>query len=179
MSPPIEQSTFDEMVQENIEDLDMEPEEAVEDAVTTLKAQNANLLYIIQEIPSEENNTHKVLFLTNKLKDGDKSVLSELSQELKSDELPKRYYACRNGALHSALTALFEENMKSDFKDIDGDLVKCSINCFNKQPDWASERLVSLVVRALENVKDNKILADLLKIGLKIHFYRIVSELSS
>merc|ERR1711981_166931 len=146
----------------------MEPQEAVEDAVTTLKAQNANLLYIIQEIPSEENKTHKVLFLTNKLKDGDKTVLYELNQELKSDELPKRYHACRNGALHSALTALFEEEMKTDFKTISSDLVKCSINCFNKQPDWASERLVSLVVRALENVKNEQVLADLLSLVMSI-----------
>ena len=162
-NPPIEQSTFDAMVQENIEDLDMEPQEALEDAVTTLNAQNANLLYIIREIPSETENTHKVLHLTNLLKEGDRSILKSLSDELKSDELPKRYYACRNGALHSAICGIFEEEMKSDFKSLDGNLIKCSVNCFSKQPDWASERLISLTVRALENVNDSEKLTDLLQ----------------
>ena len=162
-NPPIEQSTFDAMVQENIEDLDMEPQEALEDAVTTLNAQNANLLYIIREIPSETENTHKVLHLTNLLKEGDRSILKSLSDELKSDELPKRYYACRNGALHSAICGIFEEEMKSDFESLDGNLIKCSVNCFSKQPDWASERLISLIVRALENVNDSEKLTDLLQ----------------
>ena len=47
--PPIEQETFDLMVQENIEDLDMEPEEAVQDAIETLTSQKANLLYSMVE----------------------------------------------------------------------------------------------------------------------------------
>ena len=167
--PPIEQATFDVMVQENIEDLDMNPTEALEDALITLKAQNANLLYIIPEHPTEEENTvHKVLYLTNKLKDGDKAVLKALNDELKSDELPKRNFACRNGALHSALTALFEEEMKNGFKSLSIDLVRCSINCFNKQPDWASERLVSLVVGALQVVREDELLNGLLWSKVKI-----------
>lgn len=167
--PPIEQATFDVMVQENIEDLDMNPAEALEDALITLKAQNANLLYIIPEHPTEEENTvHKVLYLTNKLKDGDKTVLKALNDELKSDELPKRNFACRNGALHSALTALFEEEMKNGFKSLSIDLVRCSINCFNKQPDWASERLVSLVVGALQVVREDDLLNGLLSLVMSI-----------
>jgi len=66
------------------------------------------------------------------------------------------------------LTALFEEEMKTEFREIKPELVKCSINCFNHQPDWASERLVSLVVRALQSVEDEPILADLLSLVMSI-----------
>ena len=49
IGPPIDQSTFDQIVKENIEDLDMEPEESVQDAIDSLTSQKANMIFIVKE----------------------------------------------------------------------------------------------------------------------------------
>ena len=47
----ISQETFDEAVKENIEDLDMAPDEALEDAVEQFTSQGINLSNIVRRVP--------------------------------------------------------------------------------------------------------------------------------
>lgn len=49
-NPPITQETFDQVVNENIEDLDMDPEEAVTDAIEQLREWSFWILEEILEI---------------------------------------------------------------------------------------------------------------------------------
>ncbi|XP_027160152.1 armadillo repeat-containing protein 6 [Coffea eugenioides] len=51
----ISQEAFDEMVKENIEDLGMDPTEALEDAVQTLSLQGVDLSGIVQCVPGESS----------------------------------------------------------------------------------------------------------------------------
>ena len=143
--PPIAQETFDQIVRENIEDLDLEPEEAVIDAVEQLTTQKANLLYIIIEhIPKGETD-HKVAVLTKKLENGDVSVCAELTKELKSDDLPKRYYACKKANLHQVLEKIFEKQAPTE------DILKLAVATFDGQPDWATNTLINKTASYIEN----------------------------
>ncbi|KAK6159374.1 hypothetical protein DH2020_006688 [Rehmannia glutinosa] len=51
----ISQQAFDEMVQENIDDLGMDPTEALEDAIQTLTLQGVDLSGIVTCVPGESN----------------------------------------------------------------------------------------------------------------------------
>ena len=52
----ITQETFDEAVRENIEDLEMEPEEALEDAITQFETQGVVLSNIMKRIPGNDDD---------------------------------------------------------------------------------------------------------------------------
>ncbi|KAL2254678.1 armadillo repeat-containing protein 6 [Sesamum indicum] len=54
-SRTISQQAFDEMVQENIDDLGMDPTEALEDAIQTLTLQGVDLSGIVTCVPGESN----------------------------------------------------------------------------------------------------------------------------
>lgn len=54
----ISQEAFDALVQENINDFDMEPQEAVEDAIQTFELQGADLTGIVTSIAGGESLTH-------------------------------------------------------------------------------------------------------------------------
>ncbi|KAL7002780.1 hypothetical protein U1Q18_003937 [Sarracenia purpurea var. burkii] len=58
MGPPkpsltISQQAFDEMVKENIDDLGMDPAEALQDAIETLTLQGADLSGIVRSVPGD------------------------------------------------------------------------------------------------------------------------------
>ncbi|CAN1803090.1 Armadillo repeat-containing protein 6 [Linum perenne] len=65
MAPPsknartISQEAFNELVKENIDDLDMEPSEALEDAVQSLTLQGVDLSGIVKCVPGEESAVMK------------------------------------------------------------------------------------------------------------------------
>eukprot|EP00051_Salpingoeca_urceolata_P008003 m.102664 g.102664 ORF g.102664 m.102664 type:complete len:540 (-) comp15521_c1_seq3:108-1727(-) len=73
MARRITQETFDEAVKENIEDLEMEPEEAVEDAVTQFESQGVDLSNIDKTLrlggsAESDGEAHPALVLVNELK---------------------------------------------------------------------------------------------------------------
>ncbi|VFQ65803.1 unnamed protein product [Cuscuta campestris] len=74
MGPPkavrtISQQAFDEMVMENIEDIGMNPAEALEDAVQTLTIQGVDLSGIVTCIPGDSSvNSHPVIQTIERLK---------------------------------------------------------------------------------------------------------------
>ncbi|KAK6136853.1 hypothetical protein DH2020_029408 [Rehmannia glutinosa] len=69
----ISQQAFDEMVQENIDDLEMDPTEALEDAIQTLTLQGVDLSGIVTCVPGESN---PVMDCLGKLKE--KKTLPEI-----------------------------------------------------------------------------------------------------
>ncbi|GFQ04739.1 armadillo repeat-containing protein 6 [Phtheirospermum japonicum] len=77
----ISQQAFDEMVQENIDDLGLDPTEALEDAIQTLTLQGVDLSGIVTCVPGESN---PVMDCLGKLKEEEafpeiKKLLDELS----------------------------------------------------------------------------------------------------
>ena len=205
IGPPIAQSTFDEIILENIEDLDMEAEEAVQDAIEQLNTQKANMLYIIREKPdfsvsADDNNNdtkvHKCVGLSkNKLKmeyldqlvgikEGttDKkidisplinnqdfnSLLVSLVDELKTDNLPKRYQACKIGDLHNSVENILtgigylpeNENESESSKNLDSflnNVLNLAYTTFENQPDFASRQTLHELAALINKVSDENL----------------------
>ena len=61
----ISQETFDAAVQENIDEFDMEPEEALADAISQFESQGVNLSNIVKRVPgaAPENDPPAVVAL--------------------------------------------------------------------------------------------------------------------
>eukprot|EP00039_Didymoeca_costata_P026525 m.16065 g.16065 ORF g.16065 m.16065 type:complete len:492 (+) comp5578_c0_seq1:93-1568(+) len=56
--PQITQTSFDEVVKENMEEFEMEGEEALEDAIKQFESQGVDLSNIIKRVPGEEEEMH-------------------------------------------------------------------------------------------------------------------------
>lgn len=208
VGPPISQSTFDEIILENINDLDMETDEAVQDAIEQLQTQKANMLYIICEQPSYKPNSdseillHKCVGLSkielkekyvdnlSGIKEGttdkkidvqhliaDKSfiqILLNIIDELKSDNLPKRYQACKIGDLHNSLEYILtgigylphdvENNKDLDqFLDV---ILNLTYTCFENQPDFASRQTLHELAALINRVSEENLYNLLRLIGV-------------
>ncbi|GAB1603767.1 armadillo repeat-containing protein 6-like [Argonauta hians] len=97
MSKVISQETFDDVVVENIEEFEMTPEEALEDALSQFKTQDVNLSLVVKdsEVYSTENNgpiVHTCVKIINQLKqfvadNDDGSSLNEILLEKLVSEL--------------------------------------------------------------------------------------------
>ena len=57
----ISQETFDQAVQENIDEFDMEPEEALADAISQFETQGVNLSNVVKRVPgaAPENDARR------------------------------------------------------------------------------------------------------------------------
>uniref|UniRef100_H2YM59 Armadillo repeat-containing domain-containing protein n=1 Tax=Ciona savignyi TaxID=51511 RepID=H2YM59_CIOSA len=108
----ITQATFDAVVQENIDDFEMDPSEAVQDAIGQFTSQDVNLGMIIKELPID--GEHEVVILTKSLekfkqkyldsneKASLKKSLSTLTEKFQSD-LANRYQASKIANAHNVL----------------------------------------------------------------------------
>ncbi|KAK1879067.1 Armadillo repeat-containing protein 6 [Dissostichus eleginoides] len=106
----ITQETFDAAVRENMEEFEMDPDEALKDAVEQFESQGVNLNCIIQAVPpvssdGKQEPTHEVLKVLNSLcivKDSAsvQDVEADLKRftELCSLELAQRYLAAQKDA---------------------------------------------------------------------------------
>ena len=56
--PQVSQDSFDDVVRENIADFEMEPEEALKDAVEQFKSQGVDLSNVIIRVPLAEGEKH-------------------------------------------------------------------------------------------------------------------------
>ncbi|XP_050365853.1 uncharacterized protein LOC126784435 [Argentina anserina] len=116
MGPPpktagraISQQTFDEVVKENIDDLGMDPAEALQDAIETLTLQGVDLFGIVTCVPGEGGNP--VIQCLDRLRqldcsgensrNGDELVtlLDELTELCNSEGSGNAAIASRNGAV--------------------------------------------------------------------------------
>lgn len=120
MAIAISQEAFDDMVRENMEDLGMDPDEALADAVEALTLQGANLAGIIKRVPGEAaaEEVNPVMRALDELKasasgsgrsgeDLDRLVssLDELRDLCSGEEVESAAVAARNGGVE-ALVAL-------------------------------------------------------------------------
>ncbi|XP_057445153.1 uncharacterized protein LOC130737408 [Lotus japonicus] len=112
MAPPprtISQEAFDEMVKENIDDLDMEPAEALQDAIQTLTLQGVDLSGIVTCVPGESNPVIECLERLKRLDsepvvvdlDGVVQVFDQI-KDLCAAEIANAAIATKNGAVELA-----------------------------------------------------------------------------
>ncbi|XP_028328888.1 armadillo repeat-containing protein 6-like [Gouania willdenowi] len=105
----ITQQTFDAAVKENMKEFEMEPEEALKDAVEQFESQDVDLSCIVKAIPAaddEEEQTHEVLQALDSLKRGKDSAaaLTDMTSDLKTftdqcnREFAQRYLAAQKEA---------------------------------------------------------------------------------
>ncbi|NXO29211.1 ARMC6 protein, partial [Cisticola juncidis] len=116
-SRQIAQETFDEAVQENISEFEMEPEEAVREAVQQFEAQGVDLSNIVKAVrpPASENGQrqkHQILLTLDSLSRAvAQQDLAELPQLLSSftaqckEQFAFRSLAARSGAYAVVLSA--------------------------------------------------------------------------
>ncbi|XP_074507156.1 armadillo repeat-containing protein 6 [Sebastes fasciatus] len=83
----ITQETFDAVVRENMEEFDMDPDEALKEAVVQFESQGVNLSYIVKAAPSDdkqEEQTHEILQALDSLRIGKDSVgVKEVTADIK------------------------------------------------------------------------------------------------
>ncbi|XP_054482647.1 armadillo repeat-containing protein 6 [Anoplopoma fimbria] len=107
----ITQETFDAAVKENMDEFEMDPDEALKEAVEQFESQGVNLSCIVKAVPGvssdnqQEEPTHEVLQALDSLRVGkDSSGLKEMTADLKRfTELcllgfAQRYLAAQKGA---------------------------------------------------------------------------------
>ncbi|CAA7025233.1 unnamed protein product [Microthlaspi erraticum] len=83
----ISQEAFDDLVRENVEDLGMEPSEALEDALYTLKLQGVDLSGIITCVPGESVKDNPVIACLDRLKEFDSVSKDGLLRDEDLDEI--------------------------------------------------------------------------------------------
>ncbi|KAJ8675648.1 hypothetical protein QAD02_011434 [Eretmocerus hayati] len=108
----ISQETYDEVVRENIEELDMTPEEAIKEAIEQFKAQDVDLSNIIKDL-SLQKNTDDITCCIKRLSECAKTaehehatpLLNKLKAELDKD-IARRVFAGKNGAYTTLLDVI-------------------------------------------------------------------------
>ncbi|KFK30021.1 hypothetical protein AALP_AA7G207600 [Arabis alpina] len=106
----ISQEAFDDLVRENVEDLGMEPIEALEDALHTLKLQGVDLSGIITCVPGESVKDNPVIACLDRLKELDcvskeedldeiSSLFDKLNELCSSEESGNAAIATKRGAV--------------------------------------------------------------------------------
>ncbi|KAL2544303.1 ARM repeat superfamily protein [Forsythia ovata] len=115
MGPPksgraISQQAFDEMVKENMEDLGMDPTEALQDAIQTLTLQGVDLSGIVTCVPGESNPVMECLDKLKQL-NGNWSDLNHVEDENAVNEivelLEELYDMCEDKGSGNAAIACF------------------------------------------------------------------------
>ncbi|KAH6825934.1 ARM repeat superfamily protein [Perilla frutescens var. hirtella] len=103
----VSQQAFDEMVQENIEDLGMDPAEALNDAIQTLTLQGVDLSGIVTCAPGESNPVMECLgkFGEDKPLSEIVEILDELSVLCRDKGSGNAAIAAKNGAVELIISA--------------------------------------------------------------------------
>ncbi|KFW76741.1 Armadillo repeat-containing protein 6 [Manacus vitellinus] len=138
-SKQITQETFDDAVQENITEFEMEPEEAVREAVQQFESQGVDLSNIVKAVrqPASENGQrqkHQILLTLDSLgRAVADSDLAELPEQLASfsaqcrEQLAFRYLAGQNGAYPVVFSAC--QLASGDRRREDAELALAGIRC--------------------------------------------------
>lgn len=160
----ISQETYDEVVQQNISEFEMTPEEAIVDAIKEFEAQGIDLSNIIKDMVIDDGSD--ILSCLDKLhaciseKDNDSThlQLEKLKNEFDKD-IARRIYAAK----HNAYSILI--NVIKEFKD-DELLVKLALKTITSlmtgHPDLLDEKGISLQVEILNTINDAETLQCLL-----------------
>ncbi|KAK0168565.1 hypothetical protein PV327_002350 [Microctonus hyperodae] len=135
----IKQETYDEVVKENIEELEMSPEDAIEDAIKQFEAQGVDLTNIIKDLVLNDSSDITLSCLKkletaskdNKNSENIPHILEKLKTELDKD-IARRIYAAKENA-YSILLNLMKSN-KDDINILKPAL-KTMTSLMNGHPD--------------------------------------------
>jgi len=162
----ITQETFDSYVKENIDELEMDVDEAVEDAIETSKMQGGNLFFIIKK-HVEPDGRHKILHLLEKLLETpDTGTLEAFCAEAETFEC--RHWACMAGVAFSKFNDKIELALEN------GNLTEAKVylralGCtLLGQPDWTNINIVLTAKKALGYWIANKSDYELLDVIAKL-----------
>ncbi|EFA06986.1 Armadillo repeat-containing protein 6 homolog-like Protein [Tribolium castaneum] len=146
----ISQQTFDEAVQENMNDLGLSQEEAVAEAIAQFESQGVDLSQIITDPESFRNlsATIKKLaeFQDKRLTPECIELLHALKKECDKG-LPHRVQAGKDGAYNVILDILLKSHAQ---KDITEAAIKAMVSLMTKQPDLLDERGVLVILSNLD-----------------------------
>lgn len=151
----ISQQTFDETVIDNIEQLDMTPEEALQDAIDQFEKQNVNLSNILKRMPGQDQMADPpVLTLTKKLAQlalGD-ADLDEAVEELNfgGGTLKLRFRPCADEA--AAEVGKVARALRAELVT-DGAAKRDEANCALAGHNGAVDALVSAALATLRASK--------------------------
>ncbi|XP_013186757.2 armadillo repeat-containing protein 6 homolog [Amyelois transitella] len=174
----ITQETYDEVVKENMEEFEMSPEEAINEAVAQFQAQGVDLSNIIKDSVLTADQEHLVSVTVNNLKElleqffyDDELVLQELDT-LKSEcvkDLARRMRAAKDGA-YDLLVKLLEQrlNLYLEKDTIENklfilDVLKSLTVLMETQPDLLDDKGLQLIKCALDTIVDPDILVGTLR----------------
>ncbi|XP_028161613.1 armadillo repeat-containing protein 6 homolog [Ostrinia furnacalis] len=174
----ITQETYDEVVQENIDEFEMTPEEAIKEAVAQFEAQGVDLSNIIKDLALNSGDGQGVSSIVSKLKElcsriesDDEAILKEL-EALKVEcnkDIARRVKAGKDGA-YNILTGLLESRFKSYVQKSNEKDDKIIISTLNSlialmdvQPDLLDEKGADLIKSILDKIDDGPILISALK----------------
>ncbi|KAG7296672.1 hypothetical protein JYU34_020528 [Plutella xylostella] len=174
----ITQDTYDEVVKENIDEFDMEPEEAMKEAIAQFEAQGVDLCLIIKDLALTPGDKHLVAVTVDKLKElcvgetvEDELVLKQL-EVLRAEcekDLARRIRAGKEGA-YDILIKLLEARYKMYQKDKSENDAAFIVSVLNTlaalmdiQPDLLEIKGIDLINSMLSSVTNEDILVPLLK----------------
>lgn len=156
----ITQETFDSVVQENVDDFEMEPEEAVSDAVEQFTSQGIKLNMIMKCAPGPDG--HVPIALTNSVKrlieeggENGEAMLSNLTQldaEFSKD-LANRYQAFKIADAHNVLYNGCVA-MREKHPDLFQPCLQAFSSLINGQPDLISPKGIEFMLDCLAKSED-------------------------
>ncbi|KAL0966444.1 hypothetical protein UPYG_G00295380 [Umbra pygmaea] len=106
----ITQETFDAVIKENIEDFDMDSEEALREAIEQFESQGVDLSCIVKAVPTaasdDKTEEHEVLQALKSLKASDSSMVADLKRFTEQCSLgfAQRHLAAQKGAYSTILS---------------------------------------------------------------------------
>ncbi|XP_051174994.1 armadillo repeat-containing protein 6 homolog [Leptopilina boulardi] len=161
----ISQQTYDDVVQENINEFEMSPEEAITEAIKEFEAQGVDLSNIIKDLAINDDSV--ILSCLEKLSaclseeeyDSAHSQLEKLKNELDKD-IARRIYAAKHDA-YSILTSMIKKCKDNPL--VIKSALKTITSLMTGHPDLLDERGISLQIEILETVDDTQTLQCLLK----------------
>ncbi|CAH2098453.1 unnamed protein product [Euphydryas editha] len=169
----ITQDTYDEVVKENIEEFDMTPEEAINEAVAQFEAQGVDLSNIIKDLALSSGENHLISVTVEKLKEihsktkyDDNELLKELDvfmAECKKD-IAHRVRAGREGAyeilinLLESKLKLYKQEQSSRNEMLITTILKSLTALMEMQPDLLDNKGMDIIKNILDSVENEDIL---------------------
>ncbi|XP_065334736.1 armadillo repeat-containing protein 6 homolog [Cloeon dipterum] len=154
----ITQETFDSVVKENVEDLDMDPEEAIHDAIKQFEAQGVDLTNIVTT-QADLSQEHKIVNLINQLKtlndqaagEVDLRELKDSLQGLKGEcdlDIAHKVMAGKAGAYQLLLDLLEKHEEDHSISIL---VLSCITSLMTGQPDLLTERGVKAILNSMKS----------------------------
>ncbi|VVC92705.1 unnamed protein product, partial [Leptidea sinapis] len=171
----ISQETYDEVVKENMDELDMTPEEAIKEAIAQFEAQGVDLSNIMKDLALGSGDDHLISVIVCKLKESIKVDQNEALNHLDifinecNKDIAHRLKAGKDGA-YNVLIELLESKYKAYTTDLCKDeqvlvkVIDSVVSLLNGQPDLLDQNGVHLIKRLLDNTNNADILTAMLRL---------------